>query len=151
MQKGLQRTLLLTFQKDYKHGCYSTVFKVDYKILTSFIHTMLDTVHFGPTDTHTLAGLHLDRRLSALNVHLFESSLNFVQQELFYAPDWEAWPLNFWEVSISMETVSMVTGHLLVTDNGLTKGTIGHVSVLAWVPGCLAGSFGLFIFFNVRK
>lgn len=45
-----------------------------------------------------------------------------------------------------METVSMVTGHLLVTDNGLTKGTIGHVSVLAWVPGCLAGSFGLFYF-----
>lgn len=34
--------------------------------------------------------------------------------------------------SISMETVSMVTGHLLVTDNGLAKGTTGHVSVLEW-------------------
>lgn len=40
--------------KDYKHGCHSTVFKVDYtKNLTSFIHMMLDTVNIGPTDTHT--------------------------------------------------------------------------------------------------
>lgn len=50
-----------------------------------------------------------------------------------------------------METLSMVTGHQLATDSGLTEGTVGHVSVLAWVPGCLACSFGLFIFFNVRK
>lgn len=56
----------------------------------------------------------------------------------------------FWEVSISKETVSMVTGRLSgLTDNGLTIG--GHhwacVSVLAWVPGCLAGSSsGLFYF-----
>lgn len=42
--------------------------------------------------------------------------------------------------SVSMETVSMVTGHLLVTDNGLAKGTTGHVSELewAWVWGRLA-------------
>lgn len=49
---------LAYFSKDYKHGCYSTVFKVDYKILTSFIY-MLDTVknwtnrHLHSTHTHT--------------------------------------------------------------------------------------------------
>lgn len=77
---------LAYFSKDYKHGCYSTVFKVDYKILTSFIY-MLDTVknwtnrhlHSTHTHTHTIAGLHRDRRQSALNVHLFKSSLNFLQ------------------------------------------------------------------------
>lgn len=147
MQKGLQRTLLLTFQKDYKHGCYSTVFKVDYKILTSFIHTMLDTLWTNKhTHTHTLAGLHLDRRPSSLNVHLFESSLNFVRLQQ------EAWPLNFWEVSISMETVSMVTGHLLVTDNGFTKrhhwACVG-VGMGSRMSGWLFWVF--FIFFNVRK
>lgn len=62
MQKGLQRTLLFTFQKDYKHGCYSTVFKVDYKILTSFIHVLLDTVNIGPTIKHTHT--HTDRTAS---------------------------------------------------------------------------------------
>lgn len=45
-----------------------------------------------------------------------------------------------------METLSVVSGHLLATGSGLTEGTIGHVSVLAWVPGCLAGSFGSFYF-----
>lgn len=52
------------------------------------------------TDTfaHTLTGLQLDRPQSALNVHLFESSLNFLQlqQDLFYVPNWEARPVNFW-------------------------------------------------------
>ena len=49
------------------------------------------------THTHTLTGLHLDRRRSALNVHLFESSLNFLQlqQDLFYVPSWEAWRVSF--------------------------------------------------------
>lgn len=39
------------FAKDYKHGRHSTVFKVDYSILTS-IHMMLDTYE-TPTFTHT--------------------------------------------------------------------------------------------------
>lgn len=111
--------------KDSKHGRYSTVFKVDYKILTSFIHMMLDTVNIM-TNRHlnTLTGLHLDRRRSALNVHLFESSLNFLQlqQDPFYVPNWKEWPVNFRAGhGVSVATVSMVTGHLLVTDNGLAS------------------------------
>lgn len=36
--------------------------------------------------------------------------------------------MNFWAgLGVSMETVSMVTGHLLVTDDGFAKGTTGHV------------------------
>lgn len=41
---GLQRTLLLTFQRIPNMDA-TPVFKVDYKILTSFIHMMLDTVN----------------------------------------------------------------------------------------------------------
>lgn len=51
-----------------------------------------DARHTLDQHTHTLAGLHLDRGPSSLNVHLFESSLDFVrlQQELFYVPNWAA-------------------------------------------------------------
>lgn len=44
-----------------------------------------------------------------------------------------------------------VTGQLLVTDYGLTKGTTGHVSVLVWVQRHLAGSFVFLVFFKFRK
>lgn len=57
------------------------VFTVDYKIFAPFTYTMLDTVN---THTHVHAGLHLDRRQSALNVN----SLNFLQH-LFSVPDWK--------------------------------------------------------------
>lgn len=43
MQNGLQRTLLLTFQRTTNMDA-TPVFKVDYKILT-FIHMMLDAVN----------------------------------------------------------------------------------------------------------
>lgn len=141
MQNGLQ--------KDSKHGRYSTVFKVDYKNFKHHSSTWGLTTydrHFN-THTHTLTGLHLDRRRSALNVLLFESSLNFLQlqQDLYARLGGMTCELlgRHW---VSMETVSMVTGHLLVKDNGLAKGTAGHESVLewAWVWGRLTGSFFLF-------
>ncbi len=124
---------LAHFSKDSKHGRYASVYGWLQNFNTIHPQDAWHSKYTTDTYTHTLTGLHLDRRWSALNVHLFESSLNFLQlqQDLFHVPNWEAWPMNFWDGHmVSTETVSMVTGHVLVRDDGLAEGTTGYVSVL---------------------